>query len=237
MDSIKLMERVDTKYVFEVNLLSGFLNQLASSYRLLDIEGSRLFNYESLYYDTPSFDLYQRHHQGKMNRFKIRFRKYVESNLSFFEVKYKNNKGRTIKKRIKQDQIAKKINCDTQLFLQKHSPINACELEAKMFVNYKRLTLVNHNLTERVTVDLDLNYIDLNENETSFNNLAIIEIKQDKAHRSEAALLLKRNHIREGSISKYCLGAATLFPGVRRNNFKSKINQLNKIQHGIASGY
>jgi VTC domain len=231
------MERVDTKYVFEAKHLPGFLNQLTNSYRLLDIEGNRLFNYESLYYDTPSFDLYNRHHQGKMNRFKIRFRKYVESNLSFFEVKYKNNKGRTIKRRIRQDQIAKEINGDAELFLQKHSSINGSDVEAKMFVNYKRLTLVNHNLTERVTVDLDLNYLDLNEKEANFNNLAIIEIKQDKAHHSKAALLLKKLHIREGSISKYCLGAATLFLEVRKNNFKFKINQLNKIQHGIASGY
>ena len=115
--------------------------------------------------------------------------------------------------------------------------MNASDVEAKMLVHYKRLTLVNSNLTERVTIDLDLKYNDLNDAEKKFNNLAIIEIKQDKAHRSEVALLLKKNHIREGSISKYCLGTASLFPEVRKNNFKLKINQLNKIQYGIATGY
>ena len=38
------------------------------------------------------------HHNRRVNRNKIRFREYVGSNLTFLEVKTKNNKGKTIKK-------------------------------------------------------------------------------------------------------------------------------------------
>lgn len=235
MDSIKLMERVDTKYVFKVDQIPEILSHLKSHYRILEVDGCRMVNYESLYYDTPTFDLYYKHHQGKMNRYKIRFRKYVESNLSFFEVKYKNNKSRTIKKRIKQDDIQLSLTETTKGFLSKHAFPVSLMVEATMYVYYKRLTLVNNNLTERVTIDIDLNYAKLNNQKVQFKNLAIVEIKQDKASKSEMALLLKKKHLRQGSISKYCLGIATLFDEVRKNNFKERINLLNKLQNDIAA--
>lgn len=237
MDSIKLMERVDTKYVFKIELLHEVLQAVANKYRVLEVSGNRLTSYESLYFDCKAFDLYYRHHQGKMNRYKIRFRKYVESELSFFEVKYKNNKDRTIKKRIKQNDITLSLQSDAIEFLQKHTTLSPESIEAKMFVYYKRITLVNNDLTERVTIDLDLSYTDLSSRTSQFKNLVIVEIKQDKASKSDMAALLKRKHIREGSISKYCLGIATLFDNIRANNFKERINQFKKLQHGIASSY
>lgn len=237
MDSIKLMERVDTKYVFKVELLPELLQSLADKYRILEITGNRLTTYESLYFDCLLFDLYYKHHQGKMNRYKVRFRKYVESDLSFFEVKYKSNKGRTIKKRIKQKDISLTLQNDAADFLHKHTSIIASDIEAKIFVYYKRITLVNNNLTERVTIDLDLSYADLNSRTSKFENLVIVEIKQDKASKSDMAALLKRKYVREGSISKYCLGIATLFENIRSNNFKERINQFKKIQNDIAASY
>lgn len=237
MDSIKLMERVDTKYVFKVELLPSLLQSLAGNYRILEVDGNRLTTYESLYFDCKAFDLYYRHHQGKMNRYKIRFRKYVESDLSFFEVKYKNNKDRTIKKRIKQKDISLNLQNEAIEFLQKHTTLTPSNMEAKMFVYYKRITLVNNKLTERVTIDLDLSYADLNSSKIKFENLVIVEIKQDKASDSDMAATLKRTHIREGSISKYCLGIATLFENIRANNFKERINQFKKIQNATAAGY
>ncbi|MCE9538823.1 MAG: VTC domain-containing protein, partial [Bacteroidetes bacterium] len=105
MDGVKLMDRIDTKYVFTVQQLPVLLEQLKNDYKILTVEGNRLSRYESLYFDTKNFDLYHCHHRRKPNRYKIRFRKYVESNLHFFEVKFKNNKGRTIKNRVKQKQI------------------------------------------------------------------------------------------------------------------------------------
>jgi len=100
MDRVALMDRIDSKYIFNIHELPGFLEKLRPYYAVLDINEQEIFSYESLYFDTPNFDLYRFHHRGKLNRFKFRIRKYVESNLLFFEVKFKNNKGRTYKSRI-----------------------------------------------------------------------------------------------------------------------------------------
>ena len=95
MEGVKLMDRVDTKYVFPVNNFSAILNGMKGTYRLLEIEKNRLHRYESLYYDTPDFKLFAKHQSGGLNRYKLRFRRYVDSGgLTFFEIKFKNSKGR-----------------------------------------------------------------------------------------------------------------------------------------------
>ena len=44
--------------------------------------------------------MYLIHHDRHLVRDKVRVRTYVDSHLTFCEVKHKNNKGRTKKKRI-----------------------------------------------------------------------------------------------------------------------------------------
>jgi hypothetical protein len=41
--------------------------------------------------------------------------------------------------------------------------------------------------------------------------------------------ILKKKHIREGSISKYCFAVASSFSGVKSNNFKQKLAQVHKL--------
>ena len=100
MDQVKLMDRVETKFVFNLDSLPRLLSHMETGYRILEISGTRSHCYHTVYYDTPALELYHLHQRGRLNRYKIRFRKYCDSELSFFEIKFKNNKGRTIKKRI-----------------------------------------------------------------------------------------------------------------------------------------
>ena len=91
MDSVKLMERTDTKYVFPITSLPEILEGMISQYRLLEINNVRVQRYESLYYDTKDFLLYRKHLVGKPDRYKIRFRRYIDSQgLTFLEVKHLN---------------------------------------------------------------------------------------------------------------------------------------------------
>lgn len=226
------MDRLDTKYVFPRENLSSILEQLSNSYRVLEVNGERISRYESLYFDTHDFNLYNHHQSGRLNRFKIRFRKYVESNLHFFEIKFKNNKGRTIKKRIKQEDIPSSIDGSAADFLKQHSSFNGHDLEEKLWVNYSRLTLVNKFAPERVTIDIDLTF----KKRTlvkSFSDLVIAEIKKDKSDRSAFSILMKKLHIREGSISKYCFGALSMYNQLKHNNFKSRLIHLKKISNDI----
>jgi hypothetical protein len=236
MDNVKLMDRTDTKYVFRQDDLPAFLEEIKEDYRVLDVNGHRISRYESLYFDTKDFDLYLCHHRGKPGRYKVRCRKYVESELHFFEVKYKNNKGRTIKDRVKQKSIDGLIVDSAEELLKEKTPLMANNLEAKLWVNYSRITLVNRNSPERVTIDLDLTFKNNDTNKT-IHNLVIAEVKQDKALVSSFIRLMKRYHVREGSMSKYCYGVVSLFEKVKYNNFKPKLILLKKILNGTIASY
>lgn len=234
MDNVKLMNRTDTKFVFPAVQLNEILSELKRDYTILEINGSRISAYESLYFDTPSFDLYLNHHRGKLNRYKVRYRKYVESNLHYFEVKFKSNKGRTIKNRIKETAVNYAIQNEAEQFLAKKSNLKAHELEAKFWVNYSRITLVNKNYPERVTLDLNLTFKNETTNKT-YSSIVIAEVKQDKLSNTLFMKLMKQKHIRTGSISKYCFGVINLFNTLKHNNFKPFLNNLNKIQYAATT--
>ncbi|MDF2435741.1 MAG: hypothetical protein K0Q95_117 [Bacteroidota bacterium] len=236
MDNVKLMDRTDTKYVFRLDNLPAFLEAIKDDYRVLDVNGHRISRYESLYFDTKNFDLYLCHHRGKPGRYKVRCRKYVESELHFFEVKYKNNKGRTIKDRVKQKKIDGLIVDSAEDLLKEKTPLQAANLEAKLWVNYSRITLVNRNSPERVTIDVDLTFKNEQVDKT-IHNLVIAEVKQDKALVSSFIRLMKKHHIREGSMSKYCYGVISLFDRVKYNNFKPKLITIKKILNGTIASH
>jgi hypothetical protein len=158
----------------------------------------------------------------------------VESELHFFEVKFKNNKGRTIKDRVKQKQIDGTIRENAEELLLHKTPLRPESLEPKIWINYSRITLVNKNAPERVTVDLKLTFKNDDVNKT-IDNLVIAEVKQDKALGSPFLKLMKRNHIREGAISKYCYGVINVYNQLKHNNFKPKLIILKKTLYGTAA--
>lgn len=235
MDSVKLMDRTDTKFVFRKSRLAYVLSQLHDHYRVLDVNGNKISRYESLYFDTHNFELYHKHQSGKLNRYKVRFRKYVESNLNFFEVKFKNNKGRTIKNRVKQQQIDGSIQNKADVLLKEKTPFEPANLEAKLWVNYSRITLVNKTSPERVTLDINLHFKN-DEQLKTIDDIVIAEVKQDKAASSAFIKLMKQLHIREGSISKYCFGVISLFNTIKHNNFKPNLISLKKTLYGTTAG-
>lgn len=230
MDSVALMNRTDVKFVFSKELLPYFLEQLMDYYAVLDVNGNRISRYESLYFDTEKFDLYFSHHRKKRARYKIRCRKYVESDLHFFEVKFKNHKGRTIKDRIKQSLIDGKIRDSAEGLLKAKTPIAASQLEAKFWVNYSRITLVNKTAPERVTIDLNVTFKN-DEQEMLVEDMVIAEVKQDKEVASRFLELMKKNRIRRTGISKYCHGVINLYQTLKHNNFKKKLHLIKKILH------
>ncbi|MGZ3898920.1 MAG: polyphosphate polymerase domain-containing protein [Bacteroidia bacterium] len=228
MDNVKLMDRTDTKYTFAFADLEGILSTLKNNYRILEINGKKLSRYETLYFDTSDLSLYSKHHSGKLNRYKIRHRTYVDSNTGFLEVKFKNNKSRTIKSRIKKNCFFDDFDQDSNEFLKSALPFDHTNLVPVIWVNYSRITLVNKETPERVTIDLNLEF--KKENATkNFSSLVIAEVKQDSKNPSAFIHLMKSKHIREGSISKYCMGIAVSYNGIKTNNFKEKLLTLKRF--------
>lgn len=153
MDRVKLQNRVDTKFVFETKLLPKILTDIKDDYAVLEIKGLRYNNYKTLYFDTEALTCYLQHHNGKANRYKIRFRNYVESKLNFLEIKLKNNKGRTIKFRTQTDSIETDLSDQSKSFIRESTFFNGEELMPVLWNNFTRITLVNKTINERLTID------------------------------------------------------------------------------------
>lgn len=233
MDGVKLMNRIDTKFIINLNRLSGLLEAARQHYSILQIDNERITPYSTVYFDTQDLVMYTMHHNGKKNRYKVRMRVYENSGQSFLEVKHKNNKGRTNKKRMEINRtqfLDMSFRDDNLPFMQKRVPYPADELKPVLQNSFNRITLVDRHMTERITIDLGLSFKNV-ETETSapVNNLVIIEVKQDGAVKSAFRSLLDQMHVLPGSMSKYCLGMVLVKPGIKTNRFKTKIRKINKI--------
>lgn len=232
MENVRLMRRTDTKFVFSKEKLPEILEKARNDYYMVEIANEREQIYETTYFDTCGYDMYSTHHNGKLNRFKVRIRKYIYSNMAFLEVKAKNNKGETIKNRIKYKQPD--INLDhntTSEFLNKYTPYNPVGLKPMLGNKFIRLTLVNKNLTERITLDYHLSFEDLTyKQSTVTNDVCIAEIKKDRDTRDSMFIgLLRDLRIKSMGFSKYCMGMALLNPDIKNNRFKERIRKLEKL--------
>lgn len=232
MDGVRLMDRMDRKFVFRIEYLPRILESLKDHYQVLNIKDNLVSRYESLYFDTQDFNLYKMHHSGKLNRYKVRLRKYVESDLHFFEIKFKNNKGRTIKNRVKRSEVSEKIKGKAKELLLDKTPFFPDQLEPKLWINYSRITLVSKTNCERVTIDVNLNFKN-DSKDVHLHPIVIAEVKQEKSKSSVFMKLMKENSIREYSISKYCVGVTNLYDSLKKNNLKPKLLNLNKLCYGI----
>ena len=229
MNGVSLMKRVDTKFILAETQLLRVLAKLQKDYRVLEIDNERLMQYSTLYFDTQNKKCFKEHHNGKLNRYKIRMRKYLVSDICFLEVKKKNNLGVTNKTRKQIKDFETILSFDSKEFIY-NSQINDSLLEPALYNNFNRITLVNKNHPERVTIDTNLSFKSADK-EKIFDNLVVIEIKQEgKRLNTLINKALKLMSILPTNFSKYCLGITNTFDNIKSNRFKEinlKINKLN----------
>lgn len=227
---VKLMKRVDTKFVITKDELLSFLPLLTNFYDVLEINNERNLEYRTQYYDTEDYQMYTLHHNGKRNRHKIRIREYVSSNKLFLEVKFKNNKQQTIKNRIV-TQKSELEGCEKETnFIENYTDYKFDEIEKKSANSFYRITLAHKTKIERVTIDTNIKFYSTFKNKIHLNNLSIIEIKQEKFNiNSEFMQLLKNNGIRQMRVSKYCTATSLFNSDLKYNRFKRKLLHINKL--------
>jgi hypothetical protein len=229
LKQVSLFNRIDTKYIVQMAEFAGILKEIQSNYRVLQVENKRIHRYESLYFDTPDFKLYHYHHNEKQNRFKVRYRKYVDSGLCYFEIKYKQNNNRTHKERELRSQMNDLLQPE-DIQMIRHDSIRGHSLEKKMMVYFNRVTLANNSLTERITLDTNLQF-DNGQQKRKFPNLLICEIKQNKTDYTSPILkACNRRHYEQIGFSKYSTAIA-LMERVKSNNFKPSFIKINKLIH------
>lgn len=228
-----LMHRVDTKYLLPVSDLEKLLTVLAPFYTVLEIDFSRLFTYQTTYFDTPGFGFYLMHHNGKLNRFKIRNRLYVDSGDLYIEVKHKTNKQVTQKDRVRIDGnngARELINTLVSKPFEGSRP----PLFKSLVCSYTRIALADEKNGERVTLDFNLSFADPHHKQKKQSNPVLIaEIKREtrKAPSRFMDLMDQFRH-KPVSFSKYCIGCAQLYPErIKTNHFKETLMALTRISN------
>lgn len=233
MKSVKLMNRIDTKYITTKNRIPEILQAVQENYFVQAIGENPVAHYQTLYYDTPDLQMYVAHHNRKLNRQKIRTRIYTDSDLAFCEIKNKTNKGRTKKKRIEisLSEFDNILNNEKVLdFIKANLNYDANSLVRQVENSFDRITLVNANKTERITIDSNLSFFNRNTNcKASMEDVAIIELKQDGRYDSQFKSSLCELRIFPKRISKYCLGTILTNENAKNNRFKAKLRYINKV--------
>lgn len=233
MKSVQLMNRIDTKYVVTDTQLREILSRVCDSYYVQEVENNRFSPYRTLYYDTPELAMYIAHHNRHLAREKVRVRTYVDTDLTFCEVKHKNNKGRTSKERIKMERVDNIVeNPNTAAFLAERQPYEVESLRPQLETAFNRVTLVNYEKTERLTIDCDLIFNDkMSGKMAKMAPLVVMELKQDGRAHSLLKDVLFDMRIKPFKISKYCIGICLTRPEVKQNRFKKKLMKIDKLKN------
>ena len=232
MSSIRLMNRIDSKYLANEQQLARLLEMAATDYMVQSINGIRQSAYSTQYLDDRYNTMYLNHHNGRLTRQKVRIRTYIDTDDNFFEVKLKNNHGRTKKKRIHISGADTYTQEGAAEFLEQNGMLSIplADMTPKVANCFKRITLVNNARTERLTIDSKLSFHNAETGmDRSMDNLVVIEVKRDGNSYSPIQDLLRELRIFPCGFSKYCIGMALTTPGIKRNLFNERIRKIEKI--------
>jgi VTC domain len=220
-----LLDRGESKYVVNATQFTEVLARLRTEFDVLAIGDTRVFAYETTYFDTPELLTYRDHAQGRRRRFKVRSRRYVDSNLCYFEVKLKGVRDRTIKERMPYaEALHGSVSAEADEFVRSCvRRVYGQEFEGPLLpslaMSYRRLTLVGKNCSERVTVDFDLNVRGHNSIEVATPRTTIVLEVKSQSGDGRADEVIRSAGIRPQSCSKYCVGLNLVRDGLSYNEF------------------
>lgn len=225
LTDVKLMNRIDTKYIISVDLLYKLLTFL-KDYHVLEINDERNCPYDTLYYDTKDYQMFWNHINDIPHRQKIRVRKYVTNNVKYFEIKTKQEDNRTVKERIqvKHKGLKREKN---QKFIRKYSTYKIEELRKSLHVYFNRITLVDKNKTERLTIDTDIRFVNKKLNkEVKLEGISIVELKRNMKDTSKVETFFNDNFIKSSGFSKYCCGMSLINENLKNLAFNDIIKKI-----------
>lgn len=225
-----LMDRVDSKYLLTIDKLLCGLSDLNQDYTVLEIDSNRVFTYQNTYFDSANMNYYLQHHNGKLNRHKVRYRRYKETQSEFFEVKFKTNKRRTVKKRTQLLEKAEAESTSQHFALSLLPDYEVSKLTPILHVNYQRITLTHKHAHERLTFDFDLRFNRVgSKQQIRIPDLAIAENKRyGKPEKTAFQRFIKRYTVRDSNFSKYCIGCClTAEEPLKMNRFRPILRRMD----------
>jgi hypothetical protein len=228
----EMLRRRDNKYIVDRAVLAKALGEFVGEFDVLEIDGRRSFTYDTCYFDSAERECYKDHHRGRRCRAKVRIRNYVDSNFCFVEVKLKDKRGETIKKRLKHDS-ARHQNLDSRAmqfvdhcFRELYGKPFPYKLQQALDMRYKRVTLVAKSGGERMTIDSQLHFMDGNRVTSINDDIFIVETKSSNGNGIADKALRKLHRHPMKHCSKYCAGTAILRDEMQTNNFRAVMRKL-----------
>lgn len=230
MKDIRLMNRTDTKFVTNKEKLVRLLELAEGKYYAQFNNGSKIADYMTTYWDTDDYRFYMEHHNGRAPRQKVRVRTYMDSDITFLEIKTKNNHGRTKKKRVEVPCQQITGEGGNEEFLKERVHLSLADIHPTVRNRFHRITLVNYGKTERLTIDYDVHFHNMEtEQDANVGPLVIIELKRDGNVYSPVLDILRQLRIKPSGFSKYCIGSVMTNKGLKQNLFKQKLVRLRKL--------
>ncbi|MCC6773127.1 MAG: polyphosphate polymerase domain-containing protein [Gemmatimonadaceae bacterium] len=221
VESADLQVRKDVKYVIRPDELAGILDRLTEveTPRVLEIDGRRLFRYESVYFDSPELTNYFDVAHRRPRRTKVRVRTYVDSGSCMLEVKQRDNRGHTVKHRLPYDRHhARELTREGAGFVAATGTEYGERLQPSLTSSYRRATLLFSQSEVRVTIDVGLVWRDSSGRSLAVPGLVLLETKS-LVHPSAVDRVLWGTGHRPSTISKYGTGLAALRPTLPSNKW------------------
>lgn len=235
--SSAMLERIDNKYVVPEATLRQAVSALAEHFDILEIDRKRAFTYETCYFDDARFTSYFHHHQGRRQRCKIRVRKYIDAQTCFVEVKLKDKRGATIKKRLDYP-VDKYGSLDARAWAHIRAAYGDLygrdfnlSLRPVLEIRYERVTLTAKDGGERMTIDCNLVFSGSGRSHSIGDSTYIIETKSGNGNGIADKILRGLHQHPTKHCSKYCVGAAMLQVINKRNNFLPALRKIGAFQN------
>lgn len=230
LERVRMMIRMDFKYLFREEYLKQFLDACQPYYRILEVRSKRQFPYRTDYLDTPALQCYHDHHHGVRPRYKIRYREYLDTGLTYLEVKKKSNKEQTTKRRCECKRTWP-LSDEQKEFIRLNAPVSPDRILPQLTTFFDRITLIDKQQTERITIDSGIRFT-RGEKTSIMDGLIITEIKRNRFSSDSFFIkLLGKQSIRPLNVSKYGLGIALLKEDIKKNRFKEKIHFINRLRY------
>lgn len=226
-----MLKRSESKYVMTDAQLRKVLIELRDRFAVLTIDRRRIFDYRSCYFDD-ALRLFHDHQQRRRLRVKVRTREYLDTGDIFFEIKLKERRGATNKKRqpsavfgptqIDGENLAMLRRYYKELYDKEFT----LTLRPSLIVEYRRFTLVSKAGGERATIDSYVRFRAPGGPVVQVgDDFVIVETKS--GGRSIADRVIRDEHIRKASMcSKYCIGVVLTGLSTKYNNFRPMVRRV-----------
>lgn len=238
LETAALQTRTDRKYFVPLDTFVTFTELMSQELVALDIDGTRLFDYESIYFDSADMHTYRAHLQQRRRRFKLRTRTYLDSGECMLEIKLEGRWAATIKHRIAHPIDQRGVLTDeahaylADLLAREYGVLPPPDLRPVMTTRYRRATLACRHESARLTCDVGLVCDSPDGGRTPAGSRQVLRardhqvlVESKSLGGSVADRMLRELGVRPLSVSKYCVGIAGLHPELTSNPWRRTLRR------------